>query len=532
MSSGVGASMTSMIDRLTPRREGDRPTRRRGHLVVVGGGWRRGARIALLIALGGLFAGGMTLGILRFLNVIVRLAAIPPELVGLVIAIALPVAALVMIALFVIPVHVIPTIALVILTLAPTRFIPSDGPFNALPPLAILMGIWVFRRLVLGQTPAENLPTDGEHRPMGPRFAIGAIAVLLLFWLIVSTALEGGSDTTVGWTLAFAVSVLMPLLVPNARAEARLLAQVVLVIGVLVGIYLLIEMVLKFSPVYGAPTEEFEFSVYRARAAFSHPLFAAAFMTIPASIGIGAWLQSGKLWPLFAGAISVGGVVATVSRGSVAGVGVAVAFALLLAPLFLGWKNISRWAQLLVVSAIGAVVVLNAGPLVERSDSIESQISADVRDRAVDVAFRAADLSGWIGTGPGTSGITSRLFDTIIIENSILQLLISIGIPGLILFALFMTALIWQACTRGNLSVILAMVAYVVALAGFNSIDAVRTMHILLGFLVIMAVHGRGDDAARWGRRPDAREAAFEPSDLANTAPLEPLAPEPVLRRG
>jgi O-antigen ligase len=522
--------VTSVIDRLVTRRDRDDPARRRGHLVV-GRGWRRGIRIALLIALGGAFAAGMTLGILRFLNIIVRLAGIPPELVGLVIAIALPVAAVVMVALFVVPVQIIPTIALLILTLAPTRFIPSDGPFNALPPLAILMGIWVFRRIVLGQTPDEDVAVAGERRPMGPRFAIGAVAVLLLFWLILSTALEGGSDTTVGWTLAFAVSVLMPLLVPNARAEARLLAQVVLVVGVLVGLYLLVEMVLKFSPVYGAPTEEFEFSVYRARAAFSHPLFAAAFMTIPASIGIGAWLQSGKFWPLFAAAISVGGIVATVSRGSVAAVGVAVAFALLLAPMFLGWKNISRWAQLLVVSAIGAVVVLNAGPLVERSDSIESQISADVRDRAVDVAFRAADLSGWIGTGPGTSGVTSRLFDTIIIENSILQLLISIGIPGLLLFALFMTALIWQACTRGNLSAILAMTAYVVALSGFNSIDAVRTMHILLGFLVILAVHGRGDDAAQWGRPNDTSALSLSPGGHPVIAPPE-SRPEPVSRRG
>ena len=79
--------------------------------------------------------------------------------------------------------------------------------------------------------------------------------------------------------------------------------------------------------------------------------------------------------------------------------------------------------------------------------------------------------------------------DTIVIENSMLQLLMSIGLPGLLLFVLFIGAIIWAAWQRRNLPVILGIIAYVVSISSFNSLDAVRSMHVVLGFLVIMAIN-------------------------------------------
>ena len=94
-----------------------------------------------------------------------------------------------------------------------------------------------------------------------------------------------------------------------------------------------------------------------------------------------------------------------------------------------------------------------------------------------------------MGTGPGTSGQTARLLDSIIIENSMLQLLISVGIPGLLLFVAFLGSLVWCAWARGDLGVGLAVIGYAIAITGFNSLDAVRNMHILIGFLALLAVH-------------------------------------------
>ncbi|MEU1971721.1 hypothetical protein ABZ477_08685 [Microbacterium sp. NPDC019599] len=452
----------------------------KGHLVV-----RRSARGRLQI-LGAVLAAL----VLAALTTAALLAVAEPSIE---LAVALPVLAVVGVLAFALPVHTLPALALAVLALVPTRLIPNDGPFNALPPLAILMGIWVFRRFVLGQRPPGDEAPLPDHDRMGPRFAVYATAGLLAVWLGISTVLGGISETTLGWTLSFVVSVLLPLLVFDARAEARLLARVFLVLGAIVGGYLLVEGTLGTSPIYGLLVgggDDFMFSVYRARAAFSHPLFASAFLTIPAALGIGTWLVSGRRWALVCGALAAAGVVMTVSRGAIAAIGVAVGFALLIGPVFIGWKNVTRWLQLLGITVVGGVLVLNFGPLVQRAGSIESQLSAGVRDRAIEVALQASQVSGWLGTGPGTSGVTGRLFDDIIIENSMLQLLISVGIPGLLLFLLLMASLMWQAWVRGNLGIVLAIIAYVVAISGFNSLDAVRAMHVILGFLVIIATHG------------------------------------------
>ncbi len=403
-------------------------------------------------------------------------------------ALAIPALTVVGIALFLVPVSWLPSIAIAVLALFPTRFIPSDGPFNAIPPLALVLGIWLFRRLIV---PAgrSGLPPE-RPTALVARYAVYASALLLASWFVLSTLITGVQESSIGWVLAFTTSALLPLAVLDARREAALLRSTVLVVGAIAGAYVMVEMVLGFSPLYGAASGEQIFSVYRARGAFSHPLFAAAFLTIPAALGLGTWLTEGRRWPLVAAALSTAGVMATVSRGPLAAVGAAVAFALLLSPVFIGWDHLRRWVQLLLVAAVGAVAVLNFGPLAERADSIESRISADVRDRAIDISFRAADLSGWIGTGPGTSGETSRLFDTIIIENSLLQLLISVGIPGLLLFLVFVASLAWRATVTGELGGLLALAAYVIAISGFNTLDAVRSMHILVGVLVLLCLHG------------------------------------------
>jgi polysaccharide biosynthesis protein PslJ len=446
-----------------------------GHLVARWSAWDR-LRLPVLV-------------IVAALAVAVGAATLPRVVEpSMTLAFALPFLAFAGVLGFLLPVQTLPSVIVLVLALVPTRLIPNDGPFNALPPLAIVLGVWVFRRLILGQQ-AEETRDAPDTRPVAPRFAVCAIGVLLAVWLVLSSALAGFGDTSIGWTTAFTASVLLPLLILDARAEARLLVKTLLVAGALAGSYLFVEMLLGFSPLYGGATTEFIFSVYRARGAFAHPLFAAAFLTIPAALGIGQWLTSGRRWSLVAGGLAALGVVATVSRGSIAAIGVAVGFALLIGPLFIGWRHVRRWASLLVLSAIAAVIVLNFSPLAERAGSIESAISAQVRERALEVAGLAGAQSGWIGTGPGTSGETGRLFDDIVIENSLLQLLISIGIPGIVLFLAFIGALIWAAWANRNLAVSLAVVAYIVSISGFNSLDGVRSMHIVLGILVLLAVH-------------------------------------------
>lgn len=474
-------------------------SRTAGHLIArarPAGAWRPW----LLGALATLFVLGGTAAAIRAID--------EPSLA---IAALIPALAVFVIALFTVPVHWLPSLAMAILALFPTRYIPAEGPFNAVPPLAIIMGVWVVRRL-LAPEGRGTLPVE-KRSALAARYAVYATGLLFAVWLVCSISLNGWDETSIGWSVAFVTSVLVPLLVVDARREARLLRETLLVVGALSGLYILGESILRFSPLYGTASGDLVFSVYRARGAFSHPLFAAAFLTVPALLGLGTWLTQGRRWPLIAGLIAAAGVMGTVSRGPLAAVAVAVGLGILISPFFIGWSHAKRWMQLVVVAAVGGVGAMNFGPLVERADSIESRISAEVRDRAVDVAFRASDLSGWIGTGPGTSGETSRLFDTIIIENSMLQLLISVGIPGLLFFVAFAVALAWRATVTGNLGALLALVAYLVAITGFNTLDAVRSMHIIIGVLALLAVHG-GERAvapfapAATGTHPREREFA------------------------
>ncbi|QIG38556.1 O-antigen ligase family protein [Microbacterium sp. 4R-513] len=446
-----------------------------------------------------LFTGIITAALLR---------AVDEPTLGL--AVALPLVAALAVAMFLLPVHYLPAITVAVIALVPTRFIPSSSPFNAVPVLAIVMGVWMLRRIVLGQKPRgfADLP---PLRAIGPRLAVYTTGGMFTAWLVFSTIRTGAGETSVGWTAAFAASALLPLLVFDARIEVRLLRSVLLWVGAIAGANIVLQMVTGGPALYALLPGggSFGFAVYRPQGAFNHPLFAGAFLTIPAAIGIGQWLTTGRRKPLILGLLAAAGIVSTVSRSSILAVGIALGIGAVVAPFFLGWKNLGRWLFLLALGAVGAVAVLNFGPLIERSESIESQLSAGVRERIVPLALTAADYSDWMGTGPGTSGQTARLFDSIIIENSMLQLLISVGIPGLLFFLAFLGSLIWCAWARGDLGVGLAVIGYTIAITGFNSLDAVRNMHILIGFLALLAVHDGLAPAAR-APRPVIRSSALE----------------------
>jgi O-antigen ligase len=450
-----------------------------GYMVARAGSLRPAILGTVLFVVAVLFVGMLTVATVRVSD--------EPSL-G--IAVALPILAALAATMFLVPVHILPAVTLAVIALVPTRLIPSGSPFNALPVLAIVMGIWVFRRIVLAQKPigSEDLP---PLTAIGPRLAVYTTGGLLAAWLILSTVQTGMGETSIGWTSAFIASALLPLFVFDARVEMRLLRTVLLVVGAIAGANIVLQMVTNGPALYGlfAVGREFGFSVYRPQGAFNHPLFAGAFLTIPALIGIGQWVTTGRRMPLILGLLAAAGIVSTVSRSSIGAVGAAFGVAILVAPFFLGWAHLRRWFLLAAMGAVGVVVVLNFGPLIERSESIESQLSAGVRERIVPLALTAADYSNWMGTGPGTSGQTARLFDSIIIENSMLQLLISVGIPGLLLLVAFLASLIWCAWARGDLGVGLAVIGYAIAITGFNSLDAVRNMHILVGFLALLAVH-------------------------------------------
>ncbi|TNM61082.1 hypothetical protein FHN55_17900 [Streptomyces sp. NP160] len=465
-------------------------------------GWFRAAAGALLVLL----------GTVAFSGLFVRVASGNP--VAAVLALVVAVGALAV--LLALPVRLLPAVALVVFAFFPAQLQPDQGVGNVLRPALVILYVWVVRRWctppqVGGAAPAPH----PALRNVLPHAATYALGLLLVLWLWMTVGWSVIPTTSTSWTIVFVVSCFLPLLVPDARAEATALRTALLWSGAVLGAYAVAEQVLRTSPLYGAVygalgiTRDASWSVYRAEASFGHPLWAGAFFVVPATLGLVSWLQTGRTRDGVLGGAAALGTLMTVSRGSLLALGAGVAVGVVLVSLIAARPAARRLLGVLPLGLIAFAGLSVFQPLAEREDSLESGLSAGVRTRAIDIALRAAHDSDWLGSGPASSGVSGRRFDDIVIENSLLQLLISIGLPGLVLFVLLVGAACAAALARRDVAVVASLVAYAVAVTGFNSLDAVRAMHVLIGFLVLLALHGAPTPpAVRRDHRPRRAPAA------------------------
>lgn len=443
------------------------------------------------------------------------------------------IATLAILALFVVPVHVLPALSLIVFALVPARVLPQDGPFGALPLTTIVLVVWALRRMLLGPTGVVGRLPDVA--PPGTRFRtvqvppFKAIAVLcgalFLLWGIFSMVRSTDIQTSFGWLTSFTAGALVALVVGDARREADGIRRAWLVLGGWLGAYAILEAALRANPVWGTlytalgATDSQHWSVYRSEASFGHPLFAALFFAVACAIAVGTWLTTSSRWSLAAAIFSGLGLISTVSRGAMLAAAVASIFAFAASMLLRGEKRWGRFVALLVIGAAGILVLFQYDAFRARTDSTEAELSSQVRELGVWVAVQASELTGWLGSGPGTSGITGRLFDDVIIENSLLQLLISVGLPGLILFIGLIGAAFLHSLSRGAVAAAAGLLAYSISISGFNAIDALRPMHLLLGCLLILALNPQ--DPARPGSPSGFRGSALRSSRLGSESPRQ-----------
>ncbi|MDY0910379.1 O-antigen ligase family protein [Microbacterium sp. CFBP9034] len=400
------------------------------------------------------------------------------------------------VTLFLLPVHWLPATSLLILAFVPSRFIPNDGPFRALTPLTLIIVIWVFRRLVLRQGPPPGRYDLPAFEGRGIRLFVYIPAAFVLLWVLFSLSTTIVPSISISWSMSFLTAVIAPMLVPDSRAEGILLRRALVWSGAILGGYAFIEMVLQSSPIYGTlynaigrlNTELDSWSVYRAVASFSHPLFAAAFFTIPASLSIADWMRSGRVRDLAFAGLATLGVFATVSRGSLLAVAAAAAFVFVCSLFDRAVRVRARMLGFAVIGLLGVVFAANFGPLQERADSIEAVRSSATRDLGVVIALRTAEHFGWLGSGPGTSGMAADIYDDVIIENSALQLLVSLGVLGLLAIAALLAGLVVNALGHRDIGAGAATIALTVSFVGFNVMDAVYYLHALVGVIVLLSV--------------------------------------------
>jgi polysaccharide biosynthesis protein PslJ len=440
--------------------------------------------VAACVLLGLLFTAVFAVGASRFLGPVGW-----PAFIGLVFAaIAIPM-------VFVVPVHWLPAIALGMFILVPNRITP-DGYTLRIPLWGFLIAIWVFRRLLLRSREVGQRENDASRTlVLGWRVLAYVGALVFFLWAAFASLRSDEVQTGFAWLGSIVVCVFLPLLVLDARREAELLRSVWIIGGAIVGAYAVVELLIQSSPIYGTIYRAIgvddvqHWVLHRSEGSFGHPLLAGTFFSVAAVLGIVAWLSSRRPRDLICGGIAAAAVVATVSRSSMLALGAAIIFALVVWVLMNPDRPIGKPAFFGVVGAIAAIAVLNSTPVTARTDSLESVRSAGARETAIGVALRGAEATGWLGSGPGTSGITGRLFDEVTIENSGLQLLLSVGIPGLLFFSVFLGGVALTALSARDIAAASALLAFGICMVGYNAIDAVRATHLLMGFLVIICLN-------------------------------------------
>jgi hypothetical protein len=456
-------------------------------------------------------------------------------------------------ALFVVPVEVVPAVALTIFALVPPRILPQDGPLNALPLTTIVLGVWAFRRIVLGQGNGSPVGTGPSRaiahapwpvgqpasQPAAQPFKLGAVVCGALFflWGVLSVFRSPDLQTSLGWLISFTAGALLPLAVGPARREAEHIQRAWLVLGGWLGAYAVVEAALRTNLLWGAvynliglPDGQ-HWAVYRAGASFGHPLLAALFFAVALSLAVGSWLTTHSHWTLAAAIFSGLGLAVTVSRGAMLAGAIAATFAYLAALFIRGEKRWSRFAAAGGLAVVGVIGITQFDAFSARDTSAEGALSTGARDLALWVALQAGHLTGWIGSGTGTSGITGRLFTDVVIENSLLQLLIGVGIPGLLLFALLVGSAFFHALSHRAVGAAAGMLAFAMCISSFNALDGIRAMHLLLGCLLILTLNPPssgeilpGDPSVRTRARPRARAASAGVTASTSTAATAPSA--------
>ncbi|NYD68512.1 O-antigen ligase family protein [Agromyces atrinae] len=374
--------------------------------------------------------------------------------------------------------------------------LPASLP---LPPTTLILMLWVIRRLL------DSLRQHANGAASVPRIGnshVGLWSALALGVWVIFTLFAGalGSQGQ-GWAISFFTAVLVPVCVGFSEREARALKSTWIALGGIIGFYTVIESALRQNFLYwalGMPSSQ-HWSMYRAEGPFGHPLLLSTFLVVAFGLGVGMWLQYGRKSALVGGALSLTGVVMSLSRGAILAAIVTIFAVYLLAGARSEGRSSKRLVGLGALALAGVVTVVFGTSVVDRWTSTEAAGSTDARDGGFSVALSAAEWGHWLGTGPGTSAVAAQQFGfTLPIENSYLQILVSLGIPGLVVFTLLCVSALSVTIRRIDIAAFGGLVAYLVAIAGYNLIDDRRSAHVLLGCLLIIALN------AEWGPRSRA----------------------------
>lgn len=398
---------------------------------------------------------------------------------------------LAVLVLSVIPEHLLPALCLALWALVPRRLTVDLFGVDMVFPLAFIMAVWAIRALRV---------KGDERRVDKARPLMIALFIVMAVWLAFVTVIGKQWGQSLTWLLAFALLWAAPSLL-SGRRVVNALVKTWLVLAIVIGLYALVEAALQQNFLYGrvldalGGEETQKWSVYRASASFGHPLYASLFFTAAFALSLGKLIENPKKRYAAVALIAALALVSTVSRSGLLAAAVAAAVILLLAVVRSQISGMAKFG-LVVATAAGLILATTSGAFVERSGSGEASSSTAAREWVFSLAFDASSRTGWIGSGPGTSADAVRALDSfqILVESAYLQLLVSVGIPGLVLFVLLLGASGVFAVSRRSYGALGALIAIAVSIAGFNGLESSPSIMVLLGAVFAMIWVGPPSD--------------------------------------
>lgn len=388
-------------------------------------------------------------------------------------------ASLILILLIVVPLSVLPAIALVLFAAVPFAHMGLPGILGRFFTAPVLvLSVWCIR-------------SQFERRLQRLPLHFSCILALILLVLALETITSSDVYVSAIWTGCLVLALVYPVYVAKSTAVSdqskRNLSLAVAVSSCVIGVAALSEFVLGWNPWYFVFSSEAlsrEWSVFRAKSSLGHPLptmmlavFCITFLLFDRTVG--------KRTRYAGVVLGITALLLTVSRSGVIALiaGVVVGG---LVGITTGSSEQRRSAIFGLGGTVIVGVILLSSPLLEtRSSSLEGTDSASVRSLLVDQSIELFGERPLLGLGPGVSGDFFENNYGVILENSVFQALLSLGVVGLLAFGLFFLAGFWQPLQSGSSSAVGAAVAYLVAISGFNAFDILPSTLMLLAVAVL-----------------------------------------------
>ena len=222
-----------------------------------------------------------------------------------------------------------------------------------------------------------------------------------------------------------------------------------------------------------------------------HPLTNGTFFAVAAMLGLGRAFAGERGWGLAATVFSCVGLAGSASRGPTVALGVGLVVLLVAMALGAG-SSISSGRRLLLPLVVVFVVAGGAyAYLAERSAGGAAAGSLSTRLVTYEGGLELIHEHGLWGGGPGLTDELKRNLPTGQatrgVESSALQLLISLGVPGLLTAAWLMTAA-GASALRDRPELTACLVTYTIAAATYNLLESNRPALLMWGVLVGLSI--------------------------------------------